>query len=121
MAQEIDLSPQELDIVLYSGDGARFRLVVTDKDDLPVNLTGTIEAQIRVKRGIEGTPSAQFNVDMTDAETGIAILTLTGEQTQALAETRKFVGVWDVEWTPEGGQPRTLVQGKVECGLDVSR
>lgn len=117
----IDLSPQELDIILYSGDGVRFRLVVTDKDDQPVNLTGTIEAQIRTKRGLEGDPSAQFDVDMSNADTGVAILSLTGEQTHLLAETRKFVGVWDIEWTPEGSSPRTLVQGKVECGLDVSR
>lgn len=117
----IDLSPQELDIVLYSGDGAIFRLVVTNKDAQPVPLTGTIEAQIRAKRGTEDAPAAQFNVDMTDADTGVAILSLTGEQTHTLAETRKFVGVWDVEWTPEGSSPRTLVQGKVECELDVSR
>jgi hypothetical protein len=121
MAQEIDLSPQELDIVLYSGDGARFRLVVTDKDDQPAPLTGVIEAQIRTKRGLEGDPSAEFSVDMTEAANGVAILALTGAQTQALAPTRKFVGVWDVQWTPVGSEPRTLCQGKVECDLDVSR
>lgn len=118
---EIDLTPQVVDLVLYSGDGSKFRLIVTDKNDQSVNLTGTIEAQIRTKRGLPGDPSAEFSVDMSQAAQGIAILSLTGDQTQALAETRKFVGVWDVEWTPEGAEPRTLVQGKVECDLDVSR
>lgn len=118
---EIDLTPQILDLVLYSGDGSRFRLVITDVNNQPVPITGTIEAQIRTKRGLAGDPSAEFDVDMTQAADGVAILSLTGTQTQALAPTRKFVGVWDVEWTPEGSEPRTLVQGKVECDLDVSR
>lgn len=75
---EIDLTPQVLDLSLYSGDGSKFRLIVTDKDNLAVPLTGTIEAQIRTKRGLPGDPSATFAVDMTQATEGIAILSLTG-------------------------------------------
>lgn len=121
--QTIDLTPQELDLVLYAGDGVRFPLVVTDNEDPPgpVNLTGTIKAQIRIKHN-DTTPAATFDVDMTNAATGTAILTLTGAHTQALVTSdKKFKGIWDVEWTPSGGQPRTLLQGKVECDPDATR
>ena len=119
--KKIDLSPQELDLVLYSGDGVKFRLVVTDKNNEPINLTGGIEAQIRSKRGEDVEPAAEFDVDLTDADTGIVVLSLTGDQTKALADTRAFAGFWDVQWTPSGEEPRTFCQGKVECNVDVSR
>src|SRR5690348_10724381 len=106
--KKIDLSPQELDLVLYSGDGVKFRLVVSDKNNEPINLTGAIEAQIRSKRGEDVEPAAEFNVDMTDSDTGIVVLSLTGDQTKALADTRKFDGFWDVQWTPSGEEPRTF-------------
>lgn len=125
MTPTIDLSPQELDLILYSGDGIRFRLVITDKDDQPVNVTGEVKAQIRARRGTPATedPEAEFDVDMSQADTGIITLTLTGAHTQALTPNpgKRFVGAWDVEWTPLDSQPRTLCQGKVECYLDVTR
>jgi hypothetical protein len=121
--QKIDLTPQELDLVLYAGDGVRLPLVVTDNDDPPnaVPLTGTVRAQIRIKHS-DTTPAATFDVDMTDADTGNVILSLTGAHTQALVTSdKKFKGIWDVEWTPSGAQPRTLMQGKVECDPDATR
>lgn len=121
MTETIDLTPQELDLVLYGGAGVRFRLVVTDKDQNPVNLTGTIEAQIRTRRGVIGDPQGEFDIDLTDASTGIAILSLTGEHTQTLAETKKFTGYWDVKWTPEGAEPRVFCQGHIEVDVNVSR
>jgi hypothetical protein len=119
--QRIDLTPQELDLVLYAGDGVRFPLVVTDSNDDPVNLTGTIKAQIRQKHS-DTVEKAAFGVDMTDAATGTVILTLLGTATQALVTgDKKFKGIWDIEWTPSGAQPRTLLQGKVECDPDATR
>lgn len=118
---EINLLPQVLDLVLYAGDGVNFRLTVTDKDEEVVSLAGTMEAKIRVKRTDSDPPSAEFAIDLTDAESGIALLSLTGEQTAALAPDDKFKGVWDLQWTPTDQQPRTLCQGKVVCLNDVSR
>lgn len=119
--QIIDLTPQELDLVLYAGDGVRFPLSITDSDDNPVDLTGTVRAQIRIKHS-DTTPVATFTVDLSDHVNGNAVLTLTGVQTQALVTSdKKFKGIWDVEWTPSGGQPRTLLQGKVECDPDATR
>lgn len=118
---KIDLSPGIVDLVLYAGDGADFRLIFTDKDGEPVPLTGEMEAQIRIKRLDADPPSAEFTIDLGVPEEGIALLSLTGLQTQALAPETKFKGVWDLQWTAEGSQPRTLCQGKVECLNDVSR
>jgi len=122
----IDLTPQILDLVLYSGDGVRFRLIITDKNEAPVNLTGEIKAQIRDKRNEVDLLEGEFTVNLDDAVDGIAVLELTGTQTLALmvglsTTAKKFVGVWDVEWTPLDSEPRTLCQGKVECGYDVTR
>jgi hypothetical protein len=119
--QTITYEPQVLDLVLYAGDGANFRLVVTDPAGVPMNLTGSMKAQIREGRDTSDQMKASFTVDLTGAATGIAILSLTGAQTQALAPSDKFVGVWDLEWTATGKQPLTLCQGKVECLQDVSR
>jgi hypothetical protein len=122
MAQ-INLSPQVLDLVFYAGDGANFRLVVTDTNGDPVPLSGAMEAQIRLVRGASDPPNAEFDIDLSQAGNGIALMSLTGAQTQELCapDNKKFVGVWDVQWTPTASQPRTLVQGKVECNPDVSR
>lgn len=118
---EIDLSPQVLDLTLYAGDGVNLRLTVKDTEDDPVALTGTIEAEIRAKRTDPDPVSAEFTVDLTDSETGVALLSLTGEQTQALVTDKKFRGTWDLQWTPAEQEPRTLYQGKVVCLIDVSR
>ena len=128
MVDVIDLRPPQLNLELYAGDGTTFRITVTDVDDNPVDLIGTIKAQIRANR-LPHIPTpdvnpvlADFDVDLTDAATGIVRLSLTGVQTQALVTTdKKFVGVWDCEWDPTGEQPRTICQGKVECLADVTR
>lgn len=122
----IDLTPQILDLELYAGDGVRFRLIIADKEEAPVNLTGEMKAQIRDKRGETDTAEAEFLVDLTDAVDGIAVVSLTGDQTQELVDpleekVKKFTGVWDIEWTPEDDEPRTLCQGKVDCWRDVTR
>ena len=59
-----------------------------------------------------------------DAYQGKIILSLTGEQTKQLSldpssKSGRFIGVWDMQWTPADKQPRTLCQGTVECVADV--
>ena len=118
MAGQINLQPQVLDLSLYAGDGVEFRLVCTDKAGAPIDVNGAVKAQIRTERLAADPPIAQFTVGAVDAYQGIIVLSLTGDQT---AELGKFLGVWDVQWTPAGKQPRTLCQGKVECVIDVTR
>jgi hypothetical protein len=126
MAGVIDLQPQVLDLILYAGDGVSFRLICTDKAGAPVDITGSVEAQIRLNRSKDEVPIVEFTANLVDAYQGIVILSLAGDQTQTLADhpsasAGKFKGVWDVEWEPAGLEPRTLCQGDVECVADVTR
>ena len=108
----INIRPQVLDLMLYAGDGVEFRLICTDSGDDPVDVTGSVKAQIRKDRSNESTPIVSFAVNTIDAYQGIIILSLTGDQTQELVvEKDPFTGVWDVEWEPATSEPRTLCQG----------
>jgi hypothetical protein len=125
MANQINLQPQVLDLELYAGDGVEFRLKCTDGAGAPIDVTGTVKAQVRLDRLVD-PPIVEFTVNAVDAYLGIIVLSLTGAQTAQLStdpssKGGKFVGVWDVQWTPAGKQPRTLCQGKVECATDVTR
>lgn len=124
MSNVINVQPKTLDLALYAGDGVDFDLICKDSNGSPINLSGTIEAQIRLDRSEGSTSLADFTADMDQAAFGTVGLSLLGEQTQDLITDEndgKFVGVWDVQWTPTGKQPRTLCQGKVECVADVTR
>ena len=126
MAQPpISLVPESLDLKLYGGDGVELRLVVSDTLGEPIELTGEVNAQIRSSRPNVNI-SADFTANITDAAGGICMLSLTGDQTSSLhgnptTPMERFTGVWDVQWTPEGSEPVTLVQGIVESSLDVTR
>ena len=124
--QVINLQPQILDLALYAGDGVEFRLVCTNGSNAPVNVTGSVAAQIRLNRLDATAPIVEFTTDMVDAHQGIITLSLTEDQTRELvdhpsASQGRFVGVWDIQWSPSTSQPRTLCQGKVECVADVTR
>ena len=126
MANQIDVQPSALDLKLYAGDGLDFRLICTDSDGAPVNVSGTVEAQIRLNRDEDSTSLADFDCQVLDAHGGIVEISLTGDQTQALMDDPsvtkdKFIGVWDVQWTAVDAEPRTLCQGNVECVADVTR
>jgi hypothetical protein len=126
MASQINVQPQVLDLALYAGDGVSFKLVCTNPAGAPIDVTGAVNAQVRLERLTEDPPLAEFTADMVDAYLGIVRLSLTGAQTQDLSEhpssiEGKFTGVWDVQWTAAGAQPRTLCQGRVECVSDVTR
>jgi len=125
---DLDIQPPVLNISFYAGDGVGFKLICVDDEDppAPIPIDGTIEAQVRVNRDPTALSVVAFSSDMTDAGDGIIILSLTGDQTQDLIEhastkKNKFKGVWDVEWTAPGSEPRTLIQGDVECLADVTR
>jgi hypothetical protein len=128
MSGQLSTQPAELDLALYAGDGVSFKLICTDNatPPQPVNVTGDIQAQVRVDRLAADPPVAAFSADMVGADVGEVVLSLTGDQTQDMvndpsATKGKFSGVWDVQWTATGGEPRTLCQGKVECVADVTR
>lgn len=123
---QINLQPDVLDLNLYAGDGVSFRMVCVNGAGAPIDVTGVVEAQIRLQRLTPDPPIVSFAVNVIDAYQGIIILSLTGEETTELSQDPssvegKFTGVWDVQWTPASEEPRTLCQGKVECVVDVTR
>jgi hypothetical protein len=126
MASQINVQPDVLDLALYAGDGVSIRLLCTNSSGAPIDVTGTVKAQVRLAPITEDPPIVEFAADMVDAYLGIVVLSLTGEQTQELSDhpsstAGKFVGVWDIQWEPAGLEPRTLSQGRVECVSDVTR
>ncbi len=119
----VSLLPRTVNLALYSGDGASVRLVVRGSDKQPLALTGAVTAQIRKNR-TDLDATAVFDVDMTDAADGVIVISLTAEQTGDLTEYgmgKNFTGVWDAQWSPDGAEPVTLVQGIVQCTADVTR
>lgn len=122
--QTLSFRPTILNLLLYAGDGISIRLTCTDKTGNPIDISGSVTAQIRLDRiHPNDPPLASFTVSLVDAYLGIIALSLTGAQTLSLLGEgeNKFTGVWDVQWTPEQLQIRTLVQGSVECVADVTR
>lgn len=118
---EVSAVPNTMDLDLYAGDGTVLRLKMADASGNPIGATGSVAAQVRKTRG-DPAPQADFAVDLTDAATGVVLLSLTGEQTAALVgDGTLFTGVWDCQWTPAGQEPLTIVQGAVRCVLDVTR
>jgi hypothetical protein len=126
MANQINLQPQILNLNLYAGDGVDLPITITDGAGAPIDITGEVDAHVRLERLAPEPPVAEFAVNAVDAYQGKLILSLTGEQTKQLSldpssKSGKFVGVWDMQWTPAEKQPRTLCQGTVECVADVTR
>jgi hypothetical protein len=122
----ISLVPQVQDLKLYGGDSVDLQVSVSN-GVAAIDLTGAIDAQIRASR-IDTEILASFAVDLSEATNGIAYLTLSGSQTAALHDPKSdgvlvesFKGVWDCQWTPQDGEPVTILQGTVESGLDVTR
>jgi len=117
---EITLVPPSLDLALYAGDGASFRLTATDDvgEAFPL-IEGVVTAQIRQFRS-DPEPLVDFAVDPSDAEDGVIVISLDGADTDALVVDREqFIGVWDLRYTTDATV--TLVQGGVTCTKDVTR
>jgi hypothetical protein len=127
LAGTINLQPQVLNLAMYSGDGFSFKLKCSDANGAPIDMGGSVKAQIRNDRlHPEDSSLVDFDVSTVDAYLGIIGLSLTGDDTQSLTDDHgdangKFSGVWDVQWTPAGLEPRTICQGIAECVSDVSR
>jgi hypothetical protein len=119
-ATKISLIPSELDLALYAGDGVTLVIGLNGSSG-PLNVTGGIAAQIRQNRADDDTPT-DFTADLTNGASGQVVLSLTGDQTQALSiDGQQFKGVWDVQWTPTGSEPVTVLQGSVTVDPDVTR
>ena len=88
--------------------------LTTDPDGVRCPHRNGERAQIRATR----TDLAAVEDFAVTVAANVATVSLTGTQTGELGQ---FSGYWDVQWAPSGGQPVTIVQGPVRCGLDVTR
>lgn len=105
------------DIQIYQGDTFIHRLEIVDGNMTPVNVTGsTFASQIR-KRASYTNVEATFAVDMTNAATGVVVLTLSPAATNGLLAGRYHYDVHQVT----GGNVLTLVYGRVDVTGEVTR
>ena len=112
------------DLDMYQGDDFELLIDVVDGDGMPVDLTGrTVRSQIRRSPGAVEL-AAEFDVDLTNAATGRAVLTLGN------ADTAPLVGVYryDVKWndpTPIPADPDGMTSffatGSVTVDAEVTR
>ena len=106
--------PQEVDLILYSGDDFSMTLTLTNPDGSITNLVGsTAKAQIRVT-AVDPTIQASFICSISN---NVVTLNLTGASTQNLVG--KYV--WDCQLTNASGAVRTPVAGAVTFTQDVTR
>lgn len=107
------MATQQRDIVIRQGDPYVHTITAQAADGTPKNVSGTWAAQIR-RNPLDTDVAATFSVDTSDAASGTVVLSLTEEQTAALAPGRY---VWDVDWSGVG----TPIGGSVVVQPDVTR
>lgn len=98
------------------------RFWTDDTKTTPRDLSaGSWEAQLRaarVKGSVAVDPLAQFAVDDTDADTGVLVISLTRDETKALALAASTDAFFEVQDETTG---ETLVTGKVRIFDDAGR
>lgn len=102
---------------IYGGDGWSRTLTIS-QSGTPVDLTdgwSGWKAQWRPTAGAQTV--LDIDVDVTDAATGVLVLSLTGDQTGSMGGD----GVWDLEATPTGGEPVTWVRQQTTWLQGVTR
>jgi hypothetical protein len=113
-ATSISELPQEVDLVLYSGDDFSMTLTLTNPDGTIPSLVGsTAKAQIR-RIAADTTIQASFICTISN---NVVTLNLTGVSTQNLVGSY----VWDCQLTNASGAVRTPVAGTVVFTQDVTR
>jgi hypothetical protein len=102
-----DLYPHQLEFVTRAADGTITPIDVSDR---------VYTAQIRERQA--SATAVAFTIDTSQADNGIILLTLTGDQTRALPA----IAVWDLqEVIPPETDPVTLLAGSVTVKGDVTR
>jgi hypothetical protein len=114
--QFVAVLPQIVHISFYQGDDFLLDVNVTDPDDgTPIDVTAmSPKAQIRAS-AINAEILAEFDIDLTDAATGLLHLSIASTVTSGLPVS----GVWDLQFS----SPRvsTIAAGNVACSREVTR
>jgi len=117
MNEQVDLTPAVVDLFLYAGDDEIFQVSFVDENNTAIDVSlFTWTSQIRQTRN--STDSVDISIDTTEASTGILTLTVSGTVTRDLPR----VSYWDLQYVPSDSEnPSTILQGTVNCKLDVTR
>lgn len=115
---KIAVGPQTLDFSLYAGDGFAVKFTFSKPDGQPWDASGEWEAQIRPTPDAD-TVLLEWTIDDSEAATGVIRLSLTGDEIRELQGAGG--GVYDLQQTVPGEEPRTWYSGKVTATLDVTR
>lgn len=99
-----------------SREGVPLRLINEDGSDIEVS------AHARRRLTDMGDPAMVAEIEYLDRETGQITMRWHGEDVRrVLAGTASWSGVWDLELKQEGGDPLTIVAGKLRATQDVTR
>jgi hypothetical protein len=110
----VKILPAKLGYKITRGDDFADPITFTEDGD-PIDVSArTYTAQIR--RTTEGEVEATMSVDMTDAATGVIVLTLA----DSITEDMDGSYVWDLE-QDTAGVLRTILAGPFEVLRDVTR
>jgi hypothetical protein len=104
--------PAAVDLGLYQGDDFSMTLSVTDTTGNPINLTGTVTAQIRPTR----TSTAVAGTFATSISINVVTLTLSAAQSTSLPQ----LCVWDCVLT-QSAVVTTLAGGRLELMARVTQ
>lgn len=108
--------PTKVDLSVYRGDSGRFRVSVTDENDVPIDLTGvTWDADIRLKANDTGALTS-FDVTPVLGDPSSIDVSLSAESSMLLNSSC----VYDIEMRA-GEQVTTIIHGSIIITPDVSR
>ncbi len=112
-------TPARRDLVIVHADSYAHEITFVDANSAPLDIsTRTWAAQIRSDPASTTAADAVFDVDTTDAATGVIVLGLTTTATAALSPTRAYR--WDLQATV-GSDVTTMMAGTVTVVQDVTR
>lgn len=117
-AQHLYLGPAPLNITAIAGDTMTIQLTLVDNETGdPLDLTGlTPHMQVRSTPG-DTTIAATATVTVTDATGGMLVAVIDAADTAPL----KGQHVYDLELRGAGGDPQTVIGGRLTFDEDVTR
>ena len=110
------MNAAEYDLIIDRAADYRFTLTVLNQSGVAVNLTGTtVYAQVRT--AADKKLSATFAADLTNAVTGVLVLSLTEDDTLALNAAAAYE--WDLFIVRTGSITERLLYGSVTVRQNV--
>lgn len=106
------MQPAVRDLTMYQGDPYEHVVTFVDKEQNPLDLSGTWKSDIRDTVSSE-EPLVSFTINSDDAINGTLVLSLTSEQTLVLP----IDCIWDLELLGTG----TYLKGKIRVERQVTR